>query len=65
MNTIILQSQSTLKYNLLKDVDKALYYVLRVRDNKKALIGTNDDAYDFILYGIAENREELKTLKFI
>lgn len=65
MNTIILQSQSTLKYNLLKDIDNALYYVLRVRDNKKALIGTSDDAYDFILYGIAENREELKTLKFI
>jgi hypothetical protein len=63
-NTIILQSQSTFKYNLLKDLDASLYYVVRIRDNKKALLGDKEEALDFILYGIAENKEDLKTLKF-
>lgn len=63
-NTIILQSQSTLKFNLVKDLDTLLYYVVRVRDNKKALIGDKEKSEWLILYGIAENREDLKTLNF-
>ncbi len=63
-NTVILQSQSTLKYNLLKDLDTLLYYVERTRDHKKALIGDKEASECFILYGIAENKEDIKYLKF-
>lgn len=61
----LLFSQSTQKYQLLKDEVKRLYYVKRLRDSKLALVGDNDEAYDFILYGIDVNKEELRTLNFI
>ena len=60
----VLQAQSTLRYTLLKNVKKGTYYILRHKDKKKALIGDKNDAEWFILYGIAENKEDLQTLKF-
>lgn len=61
----LLFSQSTQKYQLFKDEVKRLYYIKRLRDSKLALVGNNDEAYWYILYGIDENKEDLKTLNFI
>lgn len=60
---ILLQSQSNKKFELLKD-SNSLYYIKRTKDKKTALIGDRDEAENFILYGIYENKEELKTLIF-
>jgi len=57
-----LKSQSTLAYRLLKNEKTKLYYIRRIKDKKTVLIGDNDKAEPFILYGLAENKEEIKEL---
>jgi len=61
----ILQSQSNQKYTLLKDSKTNIYYIKRNKDRKKAVIGNRDDAELYILYGINDNKEDLKQLNFI
>lgn len=61
-NLTFLPTQSTAKYELWKDEQTKLYYIYRNKDNKIALVGDSDASYDFILYGIEANKEELLTL---
>lgn len=49
---ITLESQSTERYKLLKDIDSCLYFILRKKDNKTVLLGDKDEAEPFILYGL-------------
>lgn len=59
-----LLSQSSFKYSLLKDETTKLYYIKRLRDSKMALVGDNNESYEFILYGIEANQEDLTQLIF-
>lgn len=61
-NLTFLASQSSANHELYKDEQTKLYYVYRNKDNKMALIGDSDEAYDMILYGIEANKEDLALL---
>lgn len=60
----LLQAQSTRTHKLYKNENKGLYYVVRMQDNKKSLLGDKDTSENFILYGIEANKKELQTLIF-
>lgn len=57
-NVITLESQSTDKYKLLKNLAFGLYYIRRQKDLKTVLIGDRDETEPFILYGLGD--EDLK-----
>jgi hypothetical protein len=61
VETKLLRKQSGLNYLLLKDENKQ-YYIHRLRDKKTVLIGSNNEAEEFILYGLNGNRDEVKQL---
>lgn len=56
----ILEKQSNSEYLLLKDNNK-MYYLYKTRTKETVLIGNNDAAELFILYGLNENKEEVKS----
>lgn len=57
----LLRKQSGLNYLLLKDESKQ-YYIHRLKDKRTVLIGSNDEAEAFILYGLNDNISEVKQL---
>lgn len=54
VNLITLESQSTDKYKLLKDVSLGLYFIRRQKDLKTVEIGDKDESEPFILYGLGD-----------
>lgn len=60
----LLQAQSTRTHQLYKNEKKGLYYVVRIKDNKRSLIGDKNESEDYILYGISANKKEIETLIF-
>jgi hypothetical protein len=61
IETKLLRKQSGLNYLLLKDENKQ-YYIHRLKDQKTVLVGSNDEAEAFILYGLNDNISEVKQL---
>lgn len=53
-NLITLESQSTDRYKLLKNLAFGLYYIRREKDLKTVLIGDRDECEPFILYGLGD-----------
>lgn len=53
-NLITLESQSTDRYKLLKNLAFGLYYIRREKDLKTVLIGDRDETEPFILYGLGD-----------
>lgn len=61
IETKLLRKQSGVDYLLLKD-ESMQYYIYRLKDKKAVLVGCKDKAEEFILYGLYDNRDEVKQL---
>lgn len=63
-NIIVLESQSTERYKLLKDVEAGLYFIRRQKDLKTIEIGDRDESEPYILYGLndIDLRQDVKEL---